>query len=174
MKTALTLLLIVFSFYTKAQDGVALRLEKMSKVLFMVGNWEGKGWMLMPDGRKETFNQTEKISAKLDNAVILVEGMGKLPDNGKVIHNAMALLTYDVAKQQYHWTSTTTRGGYILDVVPEVSDNKFVWSLNSPVAGKIRYTITLDKGDWLEIGEASKDGGQTWTQNFEMRLKKIQ
>ncbi|MDR6339399.1 hypothetical protein HNQ91_002450 [Filimonas zeae] len=155
----------------QAQDPVAVRQEKMSKVQFLIGNWDGKGWMLM-DGKKEYFNQTEKVTGKLDNAVIIVEGTGTVPETGKVIHHALALLSYDAMKKQYRWTSATTRVGNMLDVVPEVEDNKFVWMINSPVAGKIKYTITLDNGDWLEKGEISKDGGQTWVHYFEMRLQK--
>lgn len=172
MRTFITLFFLLTGSLAKAQDPVAVRHEKMSKVLFMVGNWEGKGWMLM-NGKKEYFDQTEKITTKLDNAVVIIEGMGKVPETGAVIHNALAFLTYDTGKKQYRWTSTTTRGGNTIDIIPEVADNKFVWTIDSPVSGKIKYTITLDKGDWLEIGEISKDDGKTWTQYFEMRLKKV-
>jgi len=169
MKKIITLVLIFAGYVANAQDAAAERSEKMSHVKFLVGQWKGTGWMLM-DGKKEYFDQTENINAKLDGGVIIVEGLGKVPQTDKVIHNALAILTYDVIKKQYRWTSTTT-AGYISDVAPDVSHEKFVWMLNSR-GGKIRYTITLDKGDWLEIGEQSNDDGKTWTQNFEMRLKK--
>ena len=171
MKTLLTLLLALTGLIAHAQDAPAERLEKMSHVRFLVGQWKGSGWMLM-DGKKQYFDQTENIQTKLEGAVIIVEGMGKVPQTGRIIHNALAMLTYDVVKKQYRWTSTTT-AGYITDIVPEVSHEKFVWMLSSRPPSKIRYTITLDKGDWLEIGEQSNDDGKTWTQNFEMRLKKM-
>jgi len=170
MKKLLTILLLLAGYAAHAQDAVAERLEKMSHVKFLAGQWKGTGWMLI-DGKKEWFDQTENINTKLDGGVIMVEGMGKVPQTGRVIHNALAMLTYDVVKKQYRWTSTTT-AGYITDIVPEVSHEKFVWMLSSR-GGKIRYTISLDKGDWLEIGEQSNDDGKTWTQNFEMRLKKM-
>lgn len=160
---------LLFTVALHAQDPVAIRQEKMRKVHFLIGDWEGKGWMLM-DGKKEYFNQTEKVAAKLDSAIIIIEGTGTVPETGNVIHHALALLSYDAYKKQYRWTSATTRLGNMLDVVPEVEDNKFVWMINSPVAGKIKYTITLDNGDWLEKGEISKDGGVTWVHYFEMRL----
>nr|WP_294793677.1 hypothetical protein [uncultured Mucilaginibacter sp.] len=169
MKKIITLLLIFAGYAAHAQDAAAERSEKMSLVKFLVGQWKGSGWMLV-EGKKEYFDQTENISAKLDGGVIIVEGMGKVPQTGRIIHNALAILTYDVIKKQYRWTSTTT-AGYISDVAPDVSREKFVWTLNNR-GGKLRYTITLDKGDWLEIGEQSNDDGKTWTQNFEMRLKK--
>lgn len=170
MKKILIIALLLVSYAARAQDATAVRLEKMNQVKFLLGQWKGSGWMLI-DGKKEYFDQTENINAKLDGAVIIVEGMGKVPQTGRVIHNALAMLTYDIAKKQFRWTSTTT-AGYISDIVPEVSHEKFVWMLNSRASSKIRYTITLDKGDWLEIGEQSADDGKTWTQNFEMRLKK--
>ena len=170
MKKIITLILIFAGYAAHAQDAAAERSEKMSHVKFLIGQWKGTGWMLM-EGKKEYFDQTENISAKLDGGVIIVEGMGKVPQTGRIIHNALAILTYDVIKKQYRWTSTTT-AGYISDVAPDVSHEKFVWTLNNR-GGKLRYTITLDKGDWLEIGEQSNDDGKTWTQNFEMRLKKV-
>jgi hypothetical protein len=170
MKKILTLILLMAGYAAHAQDAATERLEKMNHVKFLVGQWKGSGWMLI-DGQKQYFDQTENINAKLDGGVIIIEGMGKVPQTGRVIHNALAMLTYDVAKKQYRWTSTTT-SGYVSDVAPDVSREKFVWMLSSR-AGKIRYTITLDKGDWLEIGEQSNDDGKTWTQNFEMRLKRI-
>ena len=170
MKKILILILLMAGYAAHAQDAAAERLEKMSNVKFLVGQWKGTGWMLI-DGKKQYFDQTENINAKLDGGVIIVEGMGKVPQTGRVIHNALGMLTYDVAKKQYRWTSTTT-SGYISDVAPDVSHEKFVWMLSGR-AGKIRYTITSDKGDWLEIGEQSNDEGKTWTQNFEMRLKKL-
>ena len=171
MKKILIITLLMASFAARAQDPAAERLEKMSQVKFLVGQWKGTGWMLI-DGKKEYFDQTESITSKLDGGVIVVDGLGKVPQTGRVIHNAFAMLTYDVAKKQYRWTSSTS-AGYITDVAPEVSNEKFVWTLNSRPPSKIRYTITLDKGDWLEIGEQSNDDGKTWSQNFEMRLKRM-
>lgn len=37
--------------------------------------------------------------------------------------------------------------------------------------GRVRYTITrTPDGAWREIGEASRDGGESWHQFFEMEL----
>ena len=171
MKKILTIVLLFTAYAAQAQDAAAERLEKMSHVNFLVGQWKGSGWMLI-DGKKEYFDQTENIVAKLEGGVIVVDGLGKVPQTGRIIHNAFAMLTYDVIKKQYRWTSSTT-AGYLTDVVPEVTKEKFVWMLNSRPPSKIRYTVTLDKGDWLEIGEQSNDDGKSWTQNFEMRLKRM-
>ncbi|MDX1644311.1 MAG: hypothetical protein R3244_08150, partial [Thermoanaerobaculia bacterium] len=52
----------------------------------------------------------------------------------------------------------------------EVRDDGFVWSQEIPV-GMTRYTMQLDdRGRWVETGQISRDGGETWHAFFGMTL----
>ena len=51
----------------------------------------------------------------------------------------------------------------------------FIWGFSHPYAGELRFTIRQnEKGQWYEMGEVSSDNGNTWFQNFEMLLNKVE
>lgn len=135
--------------------------SKMKQLSFMTGDWKGSGWMLGKNGKSE-FNQTEKIHYKLDSTAILIEGKGK--SNGKVVHDALAILTYDKNKEQYSFRSYLP-SGMNAEFKAEVIDNKLYWYPND----NVRYVIWLNEnGQWYETGEYKK--GETWNQFFDMTL----
>lgn len=138
--------------------------EAMSKLAFIEGNWKGEGWMMRQDGKKHPFTQTEKISFKLDGTALLVEGLGK--EGEKIIHNALAVITYDKTKGHYNFNSRLANGmgG---NFKAELIDNKLHWYPNE----NIKYIISLnEKGQWHEVGKIKR--GEEWFQFFEMTLDK--
>ncbi len=171
MKKTLITFIILLSLKALAQDAPALQSEKMKSLAIWVGSWKGEGWMLLPNGQKHFFHQIETVTSKFDGRVLNVEGSGKDKETGKAIHDAVGFLTFDVIKQQYRFTAMTGTG-YITDVVPQVNTEGFIWTLNNPRAGIMKYTIKLSKTEWIEIGELTNDGGKTWIKNFEMILKR--
>ncbi len=73
--------------------------SEISKLNFITGHWEVQGWMMGADGKKSEFEQTEKIQFKLDSTAILIEGLGKY--KGKIIHNAMAIVSFNKENNDY-------------------------------------------------------------------------
>ena len=137
-------------------------LEKLS---FMTGNWEGEGWMMGRDGQKNEFTQTEKIRFKLDGTVLLIEGQGTA--GGIVIHDAMAIVSYDKEENNYTFQSylKTGRKG---EFDGELIDGKFYWYPNP----QMRYIIGInEQGQWYETGEFAR--GEGWFQFFEMTLDRV-
>ena len=134
-----------------AQSGsLAKQQETMKKVDFLVGTWQGTGWIMFGQGKRETFTNIETVQTKINGTVLLIEGVGKNSEN-KVVHNALATLSFDAEKQNYRWRAFTLNGNSV-EAVPEVSDRKFVWGFQLP-QGETRFTITLnEKGNWFEIG----------------------
>lgn len=127
----------------------------------MVGNWKGKGWIMGKNGKSE-FDQTEKIEFKLDSTAILIEGKGI--SNDKVVHNALAILTYNKSKDNYSFRSYL-QSGMNAEFKAEIIDNKLYWYPNE----NVRYIIWLNENDqWYEKGEYKKEGN--WNQFFEMTL----
>jgi len=158
----LTVLLINQSF-SQSFETDSLSKSKISELAFMVGNWKGTGWM-MGQGGKSEFEQTEKIQFKLDSTAILIEGMGKA--NGKIVHNALAILTYNKTDNNYSFRSYL-QNGQNAEFKAELIDKKLYWYPNE----NVRYIIWLnEKGQWYEKGEYKRE--DKWFQFFEMTLDK--
>jgi hypothetical protein len=167
---ALTLIFsTVLLFVTSTINAQNLETDKeaqkaISQLEFIVGDWAGTGWMMGRDGQKHTFDQTEKIKFKLDSTAVLIEGLGK--SYGEIIHNALAIVTYNKAEENFTFRSylSNGRGG---DFKAELMDRQFYWYPNE----NMRYIIYLnDKGQWYETGEMKR--GNEWFQFFEMTLDK--
>ena len=147
------------------------RLEAMRRLAFLEGTWKGEGWMQMGPQRR-TFRGTETVTRKLDGLALLVEGLhhGGPPGAERVVHQTLAVLAaQDDGTYSFHtWLATGSSGIH----KGEWKDGAFLWTLENPMQGKVRFTIRLDaQGRWYEIGEASRDGA-SWTQFFEMTLAK--
>lgn len=173
---ALLLLMLVLpaALYSQTTAPVAPALE-MKKLDFLVGQWQGEGWILLGPGKRRTFRQTETVQRKAEGTVLMIEGLGKgkIDDKGEevTIHSAFAVISFDKEAKVYRWRAFKG-DGTSFDVQPQVSDNLLVWGFKDARAGDIRFTIKLnEKGQWTEIGELSRDG-RTWLKFFEMTLKR--
>lgn len=150
---------------------------EMKKLDFLTGDWKGEGWIEMGPGGRSTFKQTEAVQSKLNGLVIIVEGLGtgKMASSGQegVVHNALAVISYDSAARKYLFRAFRADGNYIDANVTPI-EKGLIWSFRPPQqGGEIRYTIKLtDAGQWLEIGEFSMDGKQ-WRKFFEMTLQRV-
>jgi hypothetical protein len=164
MKIILTIVLtafLVIQSFSQSFETDSISKSKISDLGFMVGNWKGTGWM-MGQGGKSEFKQTEKIQFKLDSTLILIEGMGKA--NGIIVHNALAILTYNKKDKNYSFRSYL-QNGQNGEFKAELIDNKLFWYPNE----NVRYTIWLnDNGQWYEKGEFKRE--ENWNQFFEMTL----
>jgi hypothetical protein len=162
--TALLSLILTISAYGQTPVTDSQAKEEVSKLSFIVGNWEGEGWMMGRDGTKHPFKQTEKIQFKLDSTAVLIEGLGT--NQGQVIHNALAIVTFNKEEENYTFNSflSSGRGG---SFEAKLVDDKFHWYPNE----NMRYIISLnEKGQWYERGEMNREGN--WFQFFEMTLDK--
>ena len=148
--------------------------SQLEPFAFLVGQWEGDGWSRMGPGPKETVHVVESVGWKLGGSILLIEGKGTTvdPETGEeqVAHEALAIIGHD-ATQGYHMRAYRSGSGYV-DPNVSAEDGTIVWGFDVPGgAGRIRYTITLnDKGQWFEMGEFSRDEGETWLEFFEMTL----
>jgi len=150
-----------------AQDNQADRESQpaMQQLEFMTGEWKGTGWMMGRDGSRHNFDQTEKVQFKLDNTVILVEGLGKT--DGVVTHNALAIISYNKAAQNYSFHSYLS-SGLENTFTGELKEDTFTWYLNE----NMRYVLRInEEGQWDEKGEMNR-GGQ-WFQFMEMKLDRV-
>lgn len=149
-------------------------LDQMS---FMVGKWEGDGWMMVPGAGKVAFRGYEQVERKLQGKALLVEGhfTAKVgpEQQERVVHEALSVLFYEPKAKQFRFRTHTLRGGAGDHELKLTGEKAWEWTLEPPDGSKVRYRTTFAGGDWHEVGERSTDGGQTWTQFIEMRLKKV-
>jgi hypothetical protein len=158
-------------------DADKLRTTELQKVDFLVGTWKGKGWILKGRERKN-FTITETIQPKLNGEIIVVDGLGKSKDEKsgeeKIIHQAYGIFFYDkeIKKLKFRFYKADGAEG---ETTPEFSENRMVWQFDVPeYEVTTRFTEYInDKGNWLEIGEVTRDKGKTWFKFFEMELSKI-
>lgn len=170
VKLACAALLMTSPALAAAQPGPPTpsptRIDAMKKVEFMLGTWNGEGWMQMGP-QKHVFVSNETVTREVDGLALVVKGLHT--SEGRVVHNALGVLSAnDDGTYAFHtWLANGRSGIY----KGEWKDGAFVWGMDTPM-GKMRYTIRLDaQGRWHETGEMSRDG-QAATQFFEMTLAK--
>lgn len=164
MKTILIFIAVILISTTgisQYSDTDSISKAKIQELEFMVGDWKGTGWMMGKNGKSE-FEQTEEIRFKLDSTAILIEGKGL--SKGKVIHDALAILTYNKTDDNYLFRSYLP-SGLNAEFKAEVIDRKLYWYPSE----KVRYIIWKNKNEqWYETGEYKQ--GNNWSQFFEMTL----
>lgn len=144
----------------------------MQNVSVMAGEWIGSNWSMLPDGTRKSAKMHETIQWKLDETILVIEGLG-LDEQGNKAHHAFGVLSYDPFSKSYQLNSHISEGLHTTATFEVLSPNeKFIWGYEMP-QGKIRFTITLSENGtlWDEKGEFSPDG-TNWYPTMEMTLKK--
>jgi len=143
--------------------------EKMQALDRLVGEWVGEAWMQMGPDRREVVAQHENVEWAAGGETLLIRGLGKVGE--RVVHDAVATIAWD-ARAQRHVMWTYRAGGGPMTPEISVTAEGFVWGFTTP-GGEIRFTQRFDdQGRWVESGERSGDGGQTWQPFFGMTLSK--
>ena len=151
--------------------------DEMKKLDFLAGEWKGEAWYQMgPNAKREYVLQHEKVTPRAGGNALLIEGVGRAKKEdgtaGEVVHDALAMLRWDDAAKKYRFSTAVAGRGTAEPDFDVTGPNKAVWSMSVP-QGTMRYTITLtEKGEWLEVGEFSRDG-EKWSKFLEMTLAKI-
>ncbi|MGA1197622.1 MAG: hypothetical protein ACO36I_14115 [Candidatus Latescibacterota bacterium] len=169
------LFLLISTTPTFAQPNPEALKTEMQKLDFLVGKWEGTGWIQYGPNRS-VFSGTETVQRKLDGLILMVEGLHKtqIPNRPEpiVVHHALGIFSYNPAGQHFRFR-TYLHKGQEGDYTAHWENDALIWEMDIPNMGQMRYTIRLNKaGQWYEIGERSTDG-KTWTQFFEMTLNRI-
>lgn len=172
--TFLLMLFITITSLSFAQnhDNTAQR-EAMKKLTFLEGNWSGMANMMVRGQGNQQINQTEKVRFELGGTILVIEGKGKsIEADSKTVHHAFAVISYDEKTEKYRfksWLENGLTGDY--EAYFDDAEN-FIWIMESPNGGTIRYKIKLDEnGQWTETGEWSSDGNPGF-EFFSMVLKK--
>jgi hypothetical protein len=178
MRKRLVALVLLFasSGFAPAQNPGSEGREAMKKLNFLVGQWKGEGWVQMGPGQRQTVNAVESVQFRLGGEVLLIEGLGtsKTEGNEPAVagHDAIAFLYYDAKAKVFRFQAHRA-GGIHVDSEAKVTDRGFEWGFQNEHAGTLRFTMKLtEKGEWLEVGEMSRDG-KTWYKFLEMTLQRV-
>ena len=148
---------------------MAAQKAAIAPLSFMDGTWRGTAWTLLPDGRRHTLTQTERVGSLLGGTVKLVEGRGYEAD-GRTTFNALGVISYNPATRDYSIKSYAM--GFAGDFPLRPTPTGFVWETPAGPGTVIRYTANFEKGSWHEIGERVSQGAQP-VKIFEMRLTRL-
>jgi hypothetical protein len=171
--------ILLFSFSVSAQMPDTAKLEKqraeLKKLDFLVGTWEGTGWMQIGRERKNATIR-EVVQPKVGGLIYVVEGIGKNKDEKtgeeRVIHNAYGIFYVDdqTGKLSFRFYKENGQTG---ETPVEVSGTKVVWGFTTqPGNVQVRFTEELnDKGEWTEFGEVFVN--EKWMRFLEMKLRKV-
>ena len=182
MRSSIIVLLVLCALAIQAGSPIcaqtpvppAAQVEAVKKLDLWVGEWKGTGWASAGRDERYDFTIVEKVQRKVGGSVLLIEGRGtRKADAGEaiVVHEALAVVSYDDRAKRYRWRAHDLRGQDI-DVDPKVGDGSIEWGFKSEDRGvTIRFTIKFDEKRWHEVGEASTDG-KTWHKFLEMTLER--
>jgi len=172
-KILFSIFLFLLPFLVNAQMGStpdSVVLHKMKKLDWLRGEWTGEGWITIK-GEQHFFEQEESISTKAKGTVMLIEGVGRDKITASLVHEAFAVLSYDMMGGKYLMRAFKSDGRYIDARVSVGDDGTLVWGFQIDLNPEIRYTIKEEEGQWHETGEFSLSGTK-WTKFYEMRLRR--
>lgn len=143
---------------------------------FMVGKWEGKGWMMTQNGKQFT-NITENVVCKSACAVLSVDGLGTMMDTVTnkeiVVHDAFGVISKDQKNNKLMMRAY--KKGEVIDAeIMFVGEKIIRWELPIPNnAGTMRFTTDFtEKDQWKGTGEYSRDG-KNWMLMMQTELIKV-
>jgi hypothetical protein len=141
----------------------------MAPLKDLIGSWTGEGWMMLPNGQRATFRSQETVSSKLSGNAVLIEGLHRASDTGQVVHDAMAMITWDERTKSYRFRSALSTG-LNGDFPFELSPGRYVWRVDMP-GGKMEYVAEFTADRWTEKGRRIGADGKA-TEVFGMALTK--
>jgi hypothetical protein len=149
--------------------------KQMKQLEFMSGRWKGEASIRQRDGTTMILNQEEIIQFKLDDTVLMIEGIGRTTTDNQIAFNALALISYDLKTNLYQMKSFVKDGSQTDAYFKVLNDHEYEWGFETPTKARLRYSITLNQAEqtWKETGEYSSDG-TNWYPFITMNLRKIE
>jgi hypothetical protein len=140
----------------------------LERLEWLAGDWKGKATIQMGPQQESHADQEEKVWKGAGGTVYVIQGLGK--EEGRVIHDALAVLSWDPTEKAYRLRAYTADGRSV-DADVEVNESSVIWSFKTP-RGRVRYVIQqTPEGQWHEEGFfISPDGERKF---FEMTLERI-
>jgi hypothetical protein len=179
-----------------SQTPSAAQAEEMKKLDFLVGEWEGEGWELGPDGSRHVrFSQKMKIQAKIQGREristlrvkeersfkpVISTGENTIFIPGTAVMRSSSLdatIYYDDALKLYRWRGENSYGRKNPLEAQLVSERTLQYGMPfsisvTPKDGYRKNTIKVtDEGEWRQTLEVWYRG--RWNKVEEVVLRKV-
>ncbi len=176
MRTSILTITVLLSiqYMSYAQNSHAVdSLKSIEQLYFMQGTWIGPGW-IMKGRKREEFVQNEVINPKIDNTILVIDGIGHAKEaEKKIIHNAFGVISFNEEMNSMTMLSYSTAGKKMENKIKLTGYKKLEWSFKDERGGTIRFREDFSQeGLWIENGDYSADG-VNWFPFFQMTLEKI-
>jgi hypothetical protein len=140
----------------QGQGAPSVQATQMKKIEFLLGKWQGSGYVEYVPGQRRTFSETENIEAKLGGLVDVVEGTGKSKmQNGAeaVTHSALAIVSYDESTSTFRWQAYSAASGSAqhIETVATVGDRTLEWAIRT--AAPVAFVSALS---WMKKANGPK------------------
>lgn len=147
----------------------AAKADPMADLGFLVGEWEGEGWIRRGPDDTHRFHSRETVEARLGGRILTVHGRHHDFESGAIVHDAFAVIS---AREGGYRFSSYLSDGRSGEYVGWLEEGDFIWEMSLPEVGKIRYTLKVDTDTWNEVGRMSRDG-ENWHEIFGMQLTRV-
>jgi hypothetical protein len=168
MKRGVFIFLVVFVLgETVAQTASK---QAMDRLAFLEGQWVGKATAVVGPGESKELEQHESVERRLGGGLMVIEGKGFV--EGAMEFNAFAIISFDGNSGEYKMQSWLATGETVPAYLRLGEGQSFEWGFDIP-QGKVRYRLHIDdKGQWVEKGEFSPKGTNTWYPSLHMVLNR--
>jgi hypothetical protein len=122
----------------------------MKRLDFLTGRWSGEARILRGPGQDMELIQTEEVHYKLEGLVLMIEGVGRMKDEGKAVLQALGIISYDDVAGSYRMRAFNDGRWLETDVRLTENGKGLTWGF---AVGEIRTNSVLsinDKGEWRE------------------------
>jgi hypothetical protein len=122
----------------------------MSALKFLAGRWSGEARIFRESGNPLELIQTEEVQYKLGGLVLIIEGIGRNKADGKLVLQALAIISYDDEARRYRMRAYND-GRYLETDLELIQEHKGV-SWGFVVGGsKTSSVLRVDEnGTWTE------------------------
>ena len=125
----------------------------MKKLSFLIGKWTGEASIRRGPEQFEDLSQTEEAQFTLDGLVLMIEGIGRRKSDGKLVLQALGLISFDDESGTYRMRAFND--GRWLETEVKLADegSGITWGFT---LGEFRTNSVLrinDKGEWTELTE---------------------
>ena len=150
---------------------VQIQRNAMDKLRFLAGTWSGQARIWREADSSVDLIQTEQVTYKLDGLILSIEGIGKNKSDGRVILQALGLISYDDEASVYRMRAFNDGRWLESDVLLDNSGTGLHWGFT---IGQIKTDSTLrinENGDWTESHQL-KVGSQPGRKFMEVTVRR--
>jgi len=142
----------------------------MKKLSFLIGKWSGEARILRGSSEPLELIQSEEAQYRLGGLVLMIEGIGRSKSDGKVVLQALGIVSYDDEAAAYRLRAYND-GRYLETDVRLGEDGKgIMWGF---ALGEIKTSSVLwvnENGEWTELTEMTI-GSQPPRKFMELRVR---